>query len=133
MLKSVSFLILVAFTGLRLVDVMYLITRDSVNLPVTVIVVIAAMVLYGVALITKQLLAKTTVKELITFYVSQAAAIVFNLVFVSIACPIKLSIAEMLAVGTFLDLVVIACVLYYGMKQLRVSARVPMHIAAREI
>ena len=132
MLKSVSFLLLVAFTGLRLIDVMYLITRDSMNLPLAVIAITVVMVLYGIVLTVKQLVSRTTVKELMMFYILQASTIIFNLIFVAVACPVKLSLAEMLAVGTFLDLVVIGCVIYYGMKQLR-RTRMPMHIAAREM
>jgi len=132
LLKSVSFILMVAFTSLRLVNVMYLIACDTINLPATVIVLIAAMVIYGIALIVKQLIAKTTVKELMSFYIFQAITIAFNLVFVSIVCPVALTIAEILAVGTFLDLVIIAFVLYYGMKQIR-RTRVPVRIAAREV
>jgi hypothetical protein len=119
-LKQVLFFVLVAFTGVRLVDVIYLMADGQTNLPGAVIGVTTAMVAYGVFLIAKKLIFNIRVKELMAFYMAWAAAIVFNLSFLRISrYPFALSLPEFIAVGTILDLIVIACVVYYGTKQMR--------------
>ena len=120
MLKSVLFFVLVAFTGVRLVDMVYLFVNGQTNLPVAILGVTTAMVAYGLLLIVKKFVFDIRIKELMAFYLVWAAAIVFNLSYLRFShYPFALSLPEFIAVGTILDLIVIACVCYYGMKQMR--------------
>ena len=120
MLKPVLFIVLMASTLVRLADIAYLIANGRYNLPAAVIAVTAAIVVYGLLLILKKFVAGIRISELMAFYLVWAAAIVFNLSFLRISgFPFALTFPEFIAVGTFLDLVVVAFICYYGMKQMR--------------
>ena len=110
-------------TGVRLVDIIYLIADGRTNLPAAIIGVTGAMVVYGLFLVAKKVFFSIRVKELMAFYLVWAAAIVFNLSFLRISgYPFALSVPEFIAVGTVLDLLVVACIVYYGIKQMRRSS-----------
>lgn len=119
LLKSVLYYLLLLTTSVRLIDMIYLLAKGSTNLPVPVIAVTSAMLLYGIALIVYRFIATVRMKQLVTFYSVQTLMIAFNLVFVAAACPLRMSAAETLIVGTFLDLLINAGLIYTSMKRMR--------------
>ena len=131
MLKSVLYYLLILFTGVRFIDIIYLLSTKPTNLPIPVIAVTSAMVLYGTVLIVKRFVSNLRMKELMAFYLVQAAAIVFNLAFVSRVCPLTLSFSEILCVGTFFDLIVAVSLVYYCVKQLRRPVSDIAHMAPK--
>lgn len=119
MLKSLLYYLLFLTTTVRFVDIIYLMTKPSTNLPVIVLVVTSAMIIYGVVLLTKRVLSNLRLKQLTTFYVVQSAMIVFNIIYMAISCPLQVSFVETLIVGTFLDLLMNFGILYACMRQMR--------------
>lgn len=119
MLKSVLYYLLLLTTAARFIDMVYILSRSSTNLPVPVIVVTAAMILYGVVLLAKKFIGNILLKSLMWFYMVQILMIVFNLVYVSIVCPFQISTAETIIVGTFLDIIISGFAVYMCSKQMR--------------
>lgn len=119
MLKSVLYGLLLATTTLRLADVVYLIAKGNSNLPAAVFIVTGAIVAYGIALLTKRLGGNVTVKQFMLFFSLQAVAIIFNLSYVAVACPFRISAIETVAVGTFLDILIGLGAVYFCVKQIR--------------
>lgn len=119
MLKQVLYYLMLVTTTVRFVDMIYLLAKDNTNLPVPVLIVTTFMVLYGIYLVVRKFLGNILLKQLMTFYVIQTVMIVFNLVYFSIASPLQVSILETVAIGTFLDIIVNASVIYLCTKQMR--------------
>lgn len=136
LLKSILFYLLLLMTSVRFVDMSYLLAKGSTNLPVPVIVVTSAMILYGIVLIAYKLLSTIRMKQMVTFYLCQTGMIIFNLCYVSFFCPLQISMAETLLVGTFLDLLVNVILLYVCFKRMRsfpISAPAAAHMDKREM
>lgn len=106
-------------TTARLVDFIYLLAVRGTNLPFSVIVVTGAMILYGAFLLLKRLFGNVTLKQLMAFYLLQTGMILFNLAYVSITSPLRVSMPEIIAIGTFFDVLINCCVVYFCTKQLR--------------
>ena len=119
MLKQVLYYLLLATTTVRFVDMIYLLAKDSTNLPVPVLVVTTLMVLYGIALIVRKFVGNVLLKQLMIFYMVQTVMIVFNLSYIAVACPLRISAAETFVVGTFLDIIVNFAVIYLCSRQMR--------------
>lgn len=119
MLKSVLYCLLFASTTARLADIVYLLVNKKTNLPVAVIAVTIVMILYGIVLLVKKVVGNVTLKQLMAFYVVQTVMIAFNLAYVAIASPLRVSMAETFIVGTFLDILINCCIVYFCMKQIR--------------
>lgn len=119
LLKSVLFYLLALTTSVRFVDMIYLLIHGSTNLPVPVIAVTSAMILYGIILIVCKFISTIRMKRLLTFYLVQSVMIVFNLCYISFWCPLHISFAEALIIGTFLDLLVNVALLYVCFKRIR--------------
>lgn len=117
-------------TAVRFVDILYLLSRDNTNLPVPVIIVTSIMVLYGVFLTVKKFISNIRMKQLFIFYMIQSAMIVFNLIFTSVASPLRINAMETIIVGTFLDLIVNAGLIYMMFRQMRSVYTPSMHGAA---
>lgn len=127
LLKSVMYYLLFCTTALRFADMIYILSKESTNLPIPVIVVTCAMILYGIALVVSKFVAPIRMKQVTLFYLVQSAMIVFNLIFVAVACPLSISAAETFLVGTFLDLLVNAGILFVSVKRMRAfSLRMPV-------
>ena len=119
-LKSILFYIMALFVGVRFVSIIYLMAVSSTYLPRAVVVLMSLIVLYGIILILKKFVFGIRLKEIIWFFMAQAAVVAFNLGYMMfIGYPLQLSLLEVTVVGTFLDLLTAACVLYYGIKQMR--------------
>jgi hypothetical protein len=110
-------------TAVRFVDMIYLLSRESTNLPVSVIIVTSAMILFGVALVAKKFINNIRVRHLMAFYIVQAGMVVFNLVNVAIFCLLQLSVAETFIVGSFLDILIDFCAIYACLKHMRSAYR----------
>lgn len=119
MLKSVLYYLLLLTTTVRFADIIYLLARDNTNLPVPVIVVTSVMVLYGVFLAVKKFISNIRMKQLLAFYLVQTGMILFNLVYIAVACPLQINAAETLAAGTFLDILVNVGFICMMMRQIR--------------
>ena len=118
MLKTVLYLFLVATTAVRFVDLVYLLQIGS-NLPVPVIVASSVMVVYGLVLVLKKVVGTLRIKQLMAFYLVQAALVLFNLSYMAIFYPLQLKLVEIVAVGSFLDILIDACFVYYCFKRMR--------------
>lgn len=119
MLKSVLYCLLFITTAARFTDIIYLLVKDNTNLPIPVIIITTTMIIYGIVLLAKKFVGNVTLKQLMMFYMVQTAMIVFNLSYISVACPLHINIAETVVVGTFLDIVINCGIIYFCTKQIR--------------
>jgi len=114
LLKSVLYYLILLTTGVRLVDMVYLLVKGGSNLPVSVMAVTGVMILYGIVIAFQKRSVK--IRSLIVFFAVHAALVVVNLVTVKIHVPMQITVAETLIVGSFLDIVIDACAMYAGLK-----------------
>ena len=121
--------LLLVTTAVRSADIIYILLKDSTNLPTAVIVATLIMVMYGIFIGVKRLVASLRLKELLHFYIFQTLVIVFNLIFVAVTSPLQMSMTETLIIGTFLDLLINAVIIYGCTKQIR-SFNMPVQHAA---
>lgn len=119
LLKSVLYGVLFATTTLRLADIIYLLARGNSNLPGMVFIVTGAVVVYGAALLVKRLSGNVTIKQFMLFFAIHAAAVVFNLSYIAATWPLRINSLETVAVGTFLDILIDICAVYFCTKQIR--------------
>lgn len=110
MLKQAVFYLLLLISSIRFVSVVYVLAKPGNNLPVLAILVTCALVIYGALLVVKRFVSQITVKQMLCFYLIQSAAVLFNIGYVALTSPLKISFAETMVVGTFLD-VLLGCVL----------------------
>jgi len=114
----VLYYLLLFTTTLRFVDIIYLLAGKTTDLPLPVILVTTAMVLYGIVLIVRKFVGTILLKHLQTFYLVQTAMIVFNIAYIALMSPLDISAVEFLVVGSFLDLIVNACILFACNRQM---------------
>jgi len=119
LLKTVLYYLLLLTTTVRFIDIIYLMTRQTTNLPIVVLIVSTAMVLYGIVLLVKKVVGNVRLKQLTMFYMVQSVMIVFNLSYMAIVSPLKATGLETLIVGTFLDLLINCGIIYMATKQMR--------------
>lgn len=119
MLKPVLYILLLLTTSVRFFDIVYLLAKENTNLPIPVILVTTAIILYGMVLAVRKFTSTIRLKQLMYFFIAQTGVIAFNLLYVSVATPLKMSVAEMLAAGTFLDLLVNGVLIYLCLRQIR--------------
>ena len=108
-------------TAVRLVDLIYILAQDATRLPVPVLVVTTAMILYGVVIVVRKLTGNILLRQLMLFYMTQLVMIVFNLTYVIVAYPLQVNFAETMIIGTFLDLILGVTFLFLCAKQFRSS------------
>lgn len=132
MLKSVLYYLLMVTTAVRFVDMIYLLSRESTNLPVLVIALTGAMILYGIVLVAKKFTSSIRLKELMLFYGVQAVLISVNLITVAAFVPLQLTLTETFLVGSFLDLLIDGCCLYACAKQIRSSYQPFVRVVGNE-
>ena len=120
MLKSVLFCVMALFTGIRFINIIYMLVFRATYLPLIAFALMSVIVLYGMFLIAKKFIFGIRLKEIVWFFMAQAAVAAFNLGYLMfIGYPLRLSLLEIITVGTFFDLLIAACVLYYSAKQMR--------------
>lgn len=124
--------LLLLTTSIRFVDMIFLLTRESTNIPTVVIVMTCAMIVYGVALGVSRFVSNLRMRQLVSFYMVQTAVIAFNLIFIAMTCPLSLGGLEMLAVGTFLDILINIALVGTSLKHIRrfeiMPERSTMHV-----
>lgn len=119
MLKNILYYLLFITTGVRLVDIVYLLAKNDTSLPLPVFVAASVLVLYGIVMVIRKLTSMMRLKQMLTFYVIQTGIIVFNIAYVAIACPFKPSAVETLVVGTFLDLLINFIIIFACTRRIR--------------
>lgn len=119
MLKKILYGLILAVTAVRALDMVYLLIKGSTNVPVPVLAVTGCMIVYGSILLIRKLFVNVTLRQMMAFFVVASIAIVFNLTYVAVACPLSISAAETLVVGTFFDIMMNLIVIYAATKQLR--------------
>jgi hypothetical protein len=120
LLKNILFALLTAGAALRLADLIYLVAADRTDLPLTVLISAGLLVFYALILISKRLLGgNVTLRQYMAYFFVHAVAVIFNLLYTAAVSPLRVSVAEMLALGTLFDVLVDAAAIYFGLKQIR--------------
>ena len=117
--------LVVITTILRFSNIIFVVTRDAVNLPALVLVLTSAMVLYGITLSAKRFFTTIRLKQFMVFFLIHSLIISFNIVYVAVTSPLQVTVSEALIVGTFFDLIVFGGVLFACIKQLRSNVLTP--------
>ena len=119
MFKNVLYTLLLLTTGARFLNMAYLLATGSTDLPVPVLLVSAAMIAYGIILLVKKYTGMIRLKQFMAFYVVQTVMITFNLTYMALFYPLKVSLPDALMLGTFLDILVNCGVVYFCVKEIR--------------
>lgn len=119
MLKQVLYSLMLAITVIRAACMGYLLIRGGTNVPFLVLAVMSCMIVYGIFLLVKRLFANVTLKQMMAFFMVESFAIIFNLIYISVTCPLRISTLETLVVGTFFDIIINLAVIYFCTKQIR--------------
>ncbi len=120
MLKTLLYYFLVVVTTLRLTGVVYLLASGETNLPTAVLAAVAAVLFYSTILICKRLFGgNVTVRQFMAFHIVRAATVVFNLTFTSLTSPLLVTGLEVFAIGTFLDVLIDLCIVYFCQRHIR--------------
>lgn len=119
MLKQVLYSLILAITVIRSTSMGYLLIKGKTNVPVLVLGVMLCMILYGIFLLVKRLFANVTLKQMMAFFMVESFAIIFNLIYISVNCPLSIGPLETLVVGTFFDIIISLAVIYFCTKQIR--------------
>jgi uncharacterized integral membrane protein len=111
---------LIFITAVRLADIVYLLTAGGTNLPLAVIIASCLLLAYAAVLISKRIFGgNVTLRQYIAYYVIHALVTLFNLFYTSAATPLPVSLLEAFAVGTFFDVLVDVCAVYFSRRQIR--------------
>lgn len=119
MLRTFLYIVMLVTTILRFADVIYLLSRPVTNLPTTVFIITSLVIIIGVVLIVKRFIGTVRLGQFMAFFIIQAVAFLFNIVFVSVTVPLKIDVFEMIAVGSFLDILIDIFAIYLCGKQRR--------------
>ena len=132
MLKSVLYYLLMLTTAVRFVDMVYLLSRGTTNLPLSTLIITSAVILYGAVLVARRFFGNIRLTQLMTFFAVHAVLISINLAVVAINVPFQVTLAETFIVGSFLDILVDCCAVYAGMKQIRSADRPFVRVVGKE-
>jgi hypothetical protein len=119
LLKTILYWILIFSTTARFVDLIYVLALQQTTLPLVVVLVAAASVLVGIVLLVKKFIGVLPLKQLMLFFIVEAAATVFNIAYLAANYPLEITLAEAVLCGTFLHLLVDALVVYTCLRHLR--------------
>lgn len=119
MLKQVIYGLIFAITLVRTADMGYILIKGGTNVPVPVLAVTSCIIVYGAFLLIRKLFMNVTLKQMMAFFIIGSVAIIFNLIYISVACPLSISPAETIVVGTFFDIIINSTVVYFCTKQMR--------------
>ena len=132
MLKSVLYYLLMLTTAVRFVDMVYVLSRGTTNLPLSVLIITTAIILYGAVLLTKRFFSNIRLTQLMTFFAVHAVLVGINLAIVAINIPFQVTLSETFIVGSFLDILVDFCAVYAGFKQIRSTDRPFVRVVGKE-
>jgi hypothetical protein len=116
--KGILFIIVLMTTALRLVTMAYLLIMPSNSLSFPVLAVTAVIVVYGMLIIFRRLFLSVRLQSYMWFFIAQAIAFIFNMIYIVRTTPLKLTPYEIIAVGTFLDILVAVICVYYCAKRI---------------
>lgn len=119
MLKTCLYFLMLLTTAIRFADVIYLLSRESTNLPMVIYILTSALILYGVVLVVKRFIGSVRIRQLMVFFIFHAVIFAFNITYVAVSVPLSIDMFEMAAVGTFLDILIDICAVYFCLKQRR--------------
>ena len=119
MLKNVMFALLLLTTALRLGSVVFLISTQNTALPTVVLATTSLTVIYGAFLLVRRLIFNLHLRHFIQFFAAASVVILFNLIFVSNNVLVAVSVVEIVAIGTFLDILVNLTAIYLCVKNMR--------------
>ncbi len=118
MLKSALYYYILVVTVLRLADLIYLLGTQT-NLPPPVLAAAGAMLLYGIVLSVKRFISSVRLGQLGAFLIAQSLVIGFNIAYVALFVPLRVTLYEMALVGSFLDILVNLWLMRLAFKQKR--------------
>jgi len=120
LLRAILLLLVAITTIVRFSGVVFVLTRDAVNLPALALILTTVMVIYGLILVTRKLMmGSVRLRQFMAFFLLQTAVIVFNLIYVASVHPLPITAPETLVVGTFFDLLINAGILFICIRHLR--------------
>ncbi|MDL2247686.1 hypothetical protein LJC05_03035 [Bacteroides sp. OttesenSCG-928-J23] len=111
--------LLLLTTTLRFADMIYLLVTDSTDLPFPILLISAAVVLYGIYLLVQKFTSNIRLKQLMAFFLVQTGVFAFNIIYTAINVPLQIGAADTLLIGTFLDIIINCSVVYFCLKQMR--------------
>ena len=121
MLKKVLFVLILVTTVLRFGNMVSMILSWPTNLPLPSLFITFFIIAYGVLLIFKRIFLNTTLRNYLWFFIVQSLAIAVNILYIKKTTPLKLSVREMISIGTFLDILIAAVAVYFCIKNIRKS------------
>ncbi|MDL2234417.1 hypothetical protein LJC63_12695, partial [Ruminococcaceae bacterium OttesenSCG-928-L11] len=92
-----------------------------------------AMILYALVLVVKRFTGNVRLRQMMAFYVVQGLLVAVNLITVAINVPLAISTAEMFVTGSFLDILIDICAIYFCMKQIRSAYRPFVKVVGKEL
>ncbi|MFV0399261.1 MAG: hypothetical protein ACK5LX_01410 [Oscillospiraceae bacterium] len=119
MLKSLMFYLMAAVALIRTGSSIYLLATGDTSLPIVVFVLTGITVLYALYLTVKRIFGVILLRQLSTYYIFQCTVVLFNLIFVALTVPTRITWIEIAAMGSLLDLLVGGVLIYYSLKQVR--------------
>ena len=119
MLKTVLYILLLLTTSLRLISVVFLLAAESTALPTIVLVTTSLSVFYGIFLLVRRFIFNLRLRHFVQFFAVQSAVMLFNLFFVSNSVMVALSVVEVIATGTFPDILINLTAIYYCVRSMR--------------
>ncbi|WRS26246.1 hypothetical protein U6B65_07735 [Oscillospiraceae bacterium MB08-C2-2] len=119
MLKSVLYYLTAVLTAVRFADMIYLLSADKTNLPIPVLVVTSAMIVFGLYLVVKKFIGVILLRQMTMFYLFNTVAILFNLIYTAVTSPFNITFLETIITGTFLDVIISVALLGMCIKRMR--------------
>ena len=119
-------------TVIRFADMVYLLSRTGTSLPVSVLLLSGAMIVYGAILAIKRFTGAIKLSQIMTFFAVHAVVVAINLIITAVNVRIRITPAEMLLVGSFLDLVIDLCAVYLCFRQIRSSYKPFVRVVGNE-
>ena len=120
-MKNLLYALVFLTSAIRLVSVVILFARGFTALPSAVLAATSFTVLHGMFLLVRRVIFTLHLRHFAQFFAVQSAVFAFNIAVVSSTVLLALNSAERLVVGSLLDILVGAAVIYYCVKSIRKS------------
>lgn len=118
MLKKIMFWVMVLVAALRVSSIFTLLFRGATNLPAMVVVISSAACVAMVVLLARSA-SQDGRRSLELGYLLNGSAVALNLLLVCFGTPATIDLTEMMAIGTFFDLLLTGTMLVLSHKQTR--------------
>ncbi len=106
MLKKIMLYLLMLQTAGRFLALTFVFSTEIEHLPVSVYISAGAVILFGIALICKNIISSVSTKDLIAYYSAMSVSVVLNLFFMKLFSRAELRLLDFTIIGTVLDIVV---------------------------